>query len=399
LKYAVVILDGAAGEPLADYGNKTTLELANTPHLDALAKAGTVGLVLNVPAGMEPSSNVACTSILGYDPQDYPIGRGALELSALDVELAADQIAMRVNLCHVSEQGIMESYSTDNMSTADGHALGEQLKRVLDDDECTLYLGTGFRLYLVVKGHSGLLETKLAAAHNITDMPVADFPPEGPEADFLRRYLARAREVLAASDVNERRRREGQMTANELMIFWPGQRPQGMEDFSSRYGISAGLSSGVDLLVGIAKLAGIQVHQFAGVTDGPDNDYAAQGEGALKMLEEHDLIFVHVEAPDAEGHDGNAEGKRHAVEAIDAEILGRLRGWNKEPLRILALPDHPTPVASKRHTSKPVPFCLSGPGIPANGRSRMTEQEAADANLLVDPGWSLLQRLITENLC
>ena len=394
MKHAVVILDGAAGEPLADYNHKTSFERAFTPNLDALAQAGTIGLSLNVPAGMEPSSNVACTSILGYDPADYPIGRGALELAALDAELADDEIALRVNLCHVSEAGLMASYSTDNISTADGHALGKQLKQALDDSQCTLYMGTGFRLYLVVKGRPGLMQTTMPAAHDITDQLRADHLPVGPEAAFLIDYMARAKEVLAASDVNLRRRQNGQMTANEIMVFWPGQRPQGMEGFTQRYGISAGLCSGVDLLVGIAKLTGIKVHSFAGVTDGPDNDYAAQGRGALEMLKEHDLVFIHIEAPDAEGHDGNAEGKRRAIESIDAEIIGRLKDWSEGPLRILALPDHPTPVASKRHSAKPVPFCLYGPGVPHNGGSRLTEAEAESTGLVVDPGWRLLGQLL-----
>jgi 2,3-bisphosphoglycerate-independent phosphoglycerate mutase len=396
LKYAVVILDGAAGEPLEAYGNKTTFELADTPNLDALAASGCVGLAVNVPPSLEPSSNVACTSILGYDPLDYQIGRGALELAALGIEMAEDQIALRVNLCHVSDSGLMVSYSTDNLSSEDGHALGEELKQALDDDCCQLYAGTGFRLYLVVRGRSGLMQTEMFAAHDITDMPLTDHPPRGPEADFLKSYVDQARLVLAQSEVNQRRQSEGKMTANEVMIFWPGQRPSGMCSFRDTYGISAGLNSGVDLLVGIANLAGINVYNIPGVSDGPDNDYAAQGEGALKMLDEQDIIFIHVEAPDAEGHDGNAEGKRLAVEAIDSQIISRLRTWDRDELRILALPDHPTPVALKRHTREPVPFCLYGPGIAHNGAQRLTEKEAAATGLVVNPGWQMLRRMIRQ---
>jgi 2,3-bisphosphoglycerate-independent phosphoglycerate mutase len=346
---------------------------------------------------MEPSSNVACTSIIGYNPADYPIGRGALEFVALGVDLLDGQVALRVNLTNVTPEGIMHSYSTDNISNEDGHALGDELKAALDDDTFTLYKGTGFRLYLVVTGHPALMDTTLAAAHNITDMPVAEHLPQGPEAQLIRDFEARAKEVLATSRVNARRVAEGKLPATDVFAFWPGMRPSGMENFVARFGRQAALNSGVDLLNGIAQLTGIKRYSFAGVTDGPDNDYAAQGEGALAMLAENDVVFVHVEAPDAEGHDGNIEGKRLAVEAIDREIISRLQTFATEhPLRILALPDHPTPVMTKRHTSDPVPFVMAGPGIASNGAARLTEPEATATTLLVDPGYQLLNKLLTS---
>ena len=395
MKNVIVILDGASGEPLADYGGLTSLQLAYTPNLDILAQSGQVGLAVNVPDGMEPSSNVACTSIVGYDPRDYPIGRGALEVSALGVDLRDDEVALRVNLCNVSDDGIMVSYSCNNISSAEGHALGEELSAALDDEYCTLYAGTGFRLYLVVKGRPGLMQTELAAAHNITDMPLAEHQPTGPEADFIIDYMQRARAVLAQSETNARRIAQGEMPANEVMCFWPGQRPSGMQPFIERYGINAALNSGVDLLAGIARLTGIKTYDFAGVTDGPDTDYAAQGEGALAMLAEHDVVFVHIESPDAEGHDGHILGKRQAIEAIDREIVSRLMNYAAQnELRILALPDHPTPVIGKRHTADPVPFVMAGPGIAANSGLRLTEAEAASTGLVVDPGWQLLGRLL-----
>ena len=395
MKYIVVILDGASGDPLADFAGQTTLQLAQTPNLDALAAAGQVGLAVNVPEGMEPSSNVACSSIVGYDPLDYPIGRGALELSALGIELADDEVALRANLCHVSPAGIMVSYSCDNISSTDGHALADELKATLDDEQCTLYKGSGFRLYLVVKGRPGLMQTVLPQAHNLSDLPIADYPVEGPEADFAIGYMARANKLLANSPTNARLIAEGKLPATNLMCFWPGQRPSGMQPFSERYGLKAALNSGVDLLDGIATLTGIERFKFSGVTDGPDNDYAAQGEGALQMLADHDIVFLHIEAPDAEGHDGNILGKRLAVEAIDREIISRLRRYAVDkPLRIMALPDHPTPVVSKRHSAAPVPFLMAGPGIIPNSGKRLTEAEAAATGLLVDPGWQLLGLLI-----
>ena len=395
MRYALVILDGASGEALEACGGLTSLEAASTPHLDALAREGIVGLSVNVPADMDPSSNVACTSIVGYNPVDYPIGRGALELYALGITLRDDQVAMRVNLTNVTPQGIMHSYSTDNISSEDGHLIGDELKAALDDETFSLYKGAGFRLYLVVTGHPGIMETSFQAAHNFVDMPVAEHRPQGPEAQLIMDFEKRAKRVLAASPVNAQRVLKGKLPVTDVFAFWPGVRPCGMEDFATKYKKQAAMNSGVDLLNGIAQLAGIRCYEFSGVTDGPDNDYAAQGKGALVMLEENDIAFVHVEAPDAEGHDGSIEGKRKAIEAIDREIISRLRDYARQhPLRILALPDHPTPVHTKRHTRDPVPFVMAGPGLEPNGGKRLTEKEAQATGLLIDPGYLLLGKLL-----
>lgn len=397
MKYCIVITDGASGEPVPEFGNKTSLETACTPHLDALAAEGLVGLAKTVPDDLEPSSNVACTSICGYDPRLFPVGRGALEGAALGIRLADDEVALRLNLTHVNPEGIMQSYSTDNISVADGSALINELAEALDDEMFTLHAGTGFRGILVVKGRPGLMSTRMPAAHDMTDQYVADHPTTGPEAALLVEYERRAREILAASPTNARRRGEGKLVATDVFLFWPGQRPENMPPFSSVYGKQAGIMSGVDLLNGIAFLADITNFHFEGVTDGPDNDYAAQGEGALVMLAEKDVVFCHVEAPDAEGHDGNAPGKVEAIEAIDREILSRLRHYaESKPLRILVMPDHPTPVLKKRHTRDLVPFVLSGPGVAPNAGIRMTEAEAASTGLVVDPGHLLMEMLLSE---
>jgi len=399
MKYAIVILDGASGAQLDLFNGRTTFEAAYTPFLDALARDGQVGLAYNVPIDLEPSSNIACTSICGYDPAAYLIGRGAIEGAALGIELADDEVALRLNLTHVSPEGIMVSYSTDNISREDGLALLSELAAVLDDETFTLHAGTGFRGILVVKGHYGLLETEFPAAHNMTDELVASYPASGPEIALIADYCARAKEVLAASPTNKRRAACGKMVATDVFAFWPGVRPAGMPAFSIAYeGVKAGMLSGVDLLNGIAKLASIHTYEFEGITDGPDNDYASQGQGALTMLDECDLVFIHVEAPDAEGHDGNAAGKKAAIEAIDREILSLLIAYADDPttpaLRILALPDHPTPVTTKRHSHDPVPFVLFGPGITPNGTRRLTEKEAAATGLVIDPGYHLMRTLL-----
>jgi 2,3-bisphosphoglycerate-independent phosphoglycerate mutase len=401
MRYAVVILDGAADVAIDELGGQTCLEAAKTPELDALAADGSVGLAKNTPDGMEPSSNIACTSICGYDPALYPIGRGALEGAALGIELAAGQVALRTNLCNVTPEGVMHSYSTDNISTEAAAPLYAELAAALDDETFKLYAGTGFRGILVVSGHPELLECEFPAAHNMSDQMVADYAASGPAAALalIAGYEARAKAVLDASAANRARAAAGQMAATELLAFWPGAKPDGMPPFGRQYGRRAAMISGVDLLAGIAGLCGIDVVKVAGVTDGPDNDYAAQGAAAVAALDDHDVVIVHVEAPDAEGHDGNATGKVAAIEAIDREIVARLRAsaWAAQgALRLAALPDHPTPAATKRHAPGCVPFLLSGPGLPANAGTRLTEAEGAATGLILDPGFQLMGKLLAE---
>ncbi|NTU90155.1 MAG: cofactor-independent phosphoglycerate mutase, partial [Actinobacteria bacterium] len=320
MKYAIVILDGASGYPLDIFDGRTSLEQANTPFLDLLAREGMTGLSKNVPEGVEPSSNVACMSIMGYDPVRYAIGRGAIEGASLGVDLQPGDVAMRMNLCCVQD-GIMKSYSTGNISSVDSYAMADEIAAVLDDETFSITKGVSFRHILKVKGHPEIMDLTYTAPHNITDTSIAGCEPQGEGADLLRDYMARANEVLAASPVNARRVTEGLLPATNAWVFWPGMKPEGMESFMEKYGKEAGMLSPVDLLNGLAELTSMKRYAFPGVTDGPDNDYEAQGEGALMMLAENDLVIIHVESPDTAGHDGEAEQKVAAIEAIDREIV------------------------------------------------------------------------------
>ena len=403
MKYAVVIIDGAADEPLDCFEGRTCLEQANTPFLDSLARDGIVGLAKNVPDGCEPGSNVACMSIMGYDPARYDIGRGAIEGAALGIDLAPGEIAMRVNFCCV-EDGRMKSYSSGNISTDDSHALAEQVKARLDDDEFELFKATSFRHILRVRNHPGLMDLVYHTAHDISDQKVLGLEPKAPEgagaevreaADAINAWMREASAILADSSVNERRIKENELPANTAWAFWPGVKPEGMEQFSKQYNVNAAMLSPVDLLHGLAGLTGIPCFDAPGMSDGPGNDYASQGEKAVEILGDKDLVFVHIEASDAAGHDGSPEAKVAAIEATDREIVSRLFTLADTcDLRILALPDHPTPCRVKTHTRDMVPFVMGGPGIEAAGGSRLTESEARAGGIVVDPGWKLMGRLL-----
>jgi 2,3-bisphosphoglycerate-independent phosphoglycerate mutase len=392
MKYIVVILDGASGWPLEALDGKTTLEAARTPHLDALAREGEVGLAQTVPPGAEPSSAAACTSIIGYDPIADYVGRGAIEAASMGIRLADDEVALRMNLVSTAD-GIMASYSAGHITTTESRAIVAELASALDDDTFRLYPGVAYRHILVVKGHPELMDLEFTPPHDISDKPIAPHLPEGAGADLLLDYMARAKAVLGGIDVNVCRRESGQLAATDVWPFWPGVAPRGMVPFTERRGINAAMTSGVDLLNGLAVLAGIDRLSIAGVTDGSDTDYAAQADGALASLADHDLVVIHVESPDEEGHAGSVGGKVEAIEAIDREVIARVRRCSEE-VRVLAMPDHPTPIELKTHVGEPVPFVLAGPGIAANGATRYCESAAAETGLLLDPGRLVLDRLL-----
>ncbi len=402
MQYAIVILDGASGEPVPEFEGKTTFEISVTPHLDALARQGMVGLMQNVPSHLESSSNVACMSIMGYDPAVYPVGRGAIEGAALGIDLKPGQVALRLNLCYV-EDGVMKGYSTDNITTADGHALARELKEELDDDVFTLYPGTSFRQILVVNDHAELMGLEYETPHDNTGLDITEaYKPKAPDerrqaaADLITDYTRRANAVLAKSPVNERRIAEGLWPANHVWVFWPGEKPSSLLPFAEVYGKKAAMNSAVDLLDGLALLTGMETYAFDGVTDGPANDFAAQGRGGITMLEDgNDVVFIHVEAPDTAGHDGRPDEKRNSIEMSDKHIVGPLIRYGEEhPLRIAVMPDHPTPLSTRKHSREPVPFLVAGPGIDRNGAARLTEDEAKATGAFVNPGHALLKDVV-----
>ncbi len=392
MRYCVIILDGAAGWPLPELGGRTTLQAAETPNLDRMARSGTVGLAQTVPAGLEPSSSAACTSILGYDPVADHVGRGAIEAASMGIELTSDEVALRLNLVTVAD-GLMNSYSGGHIGTEESHAIVADLARALDDETFRLYPGVAYRHILVVKGHPGLTDLLYTPPHDIPGQPVADHLPNGAGAELLLDYMRRAQPVLENNAVNRCRVSDGFLPVTDVWPFWPGTAPRSMMPFSARFGLSAGLTSGVDLLNGLAVLTGIERLIIPGVTDGPDNDYRAQAEGAIAALSDHDVVIVHVESPDEAGHSGDIDGKIAAIEAIDLEVIARFMDLEGD-VRILAMPDHPTPIELRTHVGEPVPFVLWGSGVIASGASAYDEESAASTRLMVDPGRDVMSMLL-----
>ena len=393
MKYCVVIIDGAAGLPLPERGGKTCLELAETPNLDALAGEGVVGLARTVPAGMEPSSACACMSVLGYDPRVYYRGRSAIEAKAMDIAIGEGEVVFRCNLVGVRD-GKMKSYSAGYISSEESKELISALNEDLSNDSVHFYPGVSYRNILKLRGHEETLSAQCTPPHDIPDKPVAEFLPKGKGSQILRELMQRSEAVLKDHPINAERVAHGDIPATTIWLFWgSGQVPE-MPSFRKSYGLNAALTSGVDLLKGLGKMAGMKVLDIAGVSDGPDNDYAAQANGALRALEEHDLVVVHIEAPDEAAHAGSINDKVEAIERIDKEVIGRLRSYQKDALRVLAMPDHPTPIKIRTHSPEPVPFLLWGKGFKPNGAREFTEAAAKGTGLLVADGYKIMGKLL-----
>lgn len=392
MKYIIVIMDGASGLPLEVLKDKTTLEAAVTPLLDSVAKHATIGLTHNVPLNLEPSSSTAITSILGIDPVANYVGRAAIEAAAMGIELAPGEIALRLNTVTV-EDSKMKSYACGHISTEESTAIINRLAAQLNDDTFTLYPGKAYRHILVVRTMPELLETQLTPPHDISDKPIAGHEPRGTNAaEKLNDYRARARAILADDPTNAARIAAGELPCTDVWPFWPGEAPGKLDSISERHSISLALSSGVDLLFGLAKLYGAEGLHIEGVTDGPDNDYDKQAAQSLAALESHDAVIIHIESPDEMGHAGNFAGKIEAIEAIDRKVISRVVAYQRqhEDVRVLVLPDHPTPIALKTHTHEPVPFMMWGSGIDPNGGFAFSEKAAANTGLVFDPGYKLL---------
>jgi 2,3-bisphosphoglycerate-independent phosphoglycerate mutase len=396
MKYCVLIIDGAADWPMAAHGGKTCLELAHTPNMDAMAKAGIVGLLHTVPPKMEPSSACACMSALGYDPRAYYRGRSAIEAHGMGVPINEGEVAFRCNLVAI-RSGKMWSYSCGHISTGEGQALVTTLNEKLGNDEVQFFPGVSYRHLCKIKGREDTLLASCTPPHDIPDKAIAEFLPKGPGSDLLRELMARSELVLRDHPVNIERRARGDIPATMIWLFWSSGKIPDMPAFKEVYGLDAAVISGVDIVRGLARMTGIEVLDIPGVTGDMNNDYAAQANGAMEALVSYDIVIVHVEATDEAAHAGLVKDKIEAIRMVDKEIVAQLRAWDKDALRVLILPDHATPLEIRTHVADPVPFMLWGSGFTPTdrgGAKRFTEAEAKGTGVLIKEGYNIMHRLI-----
>ncbi len=396
MKYCILIIDGAAGLPLPERGGQTCLELTHTPNLDAMAPEGILGLVRTVPLEMEPSSACACMSVLGYDPRVYYRGRAAIEAKSMGITVSDGEVVFRCNLVAVRD-GKMWDYSSGHISTDEAQQLIDALNESLGNDQVHFYPGISYRHICKLKGREDTLSATCTPPHDIPGKPIAEFMPCGQGSELLLDLMKRSEFVLQEHPVNVERKARGDIPASMLWLFWGSGQIPDMPPFKQIYGLEAAITSGVDLLPGLAQMIGMDTLDIPGVTDGLDNDYAAQAAGALEALEEHDLVVIHIEAPDEAAHAGSIDDKIEAIQRIDREVVSRLRSWRQNALRLLIMPDHPTPINTQTHSPDPVPFLLWGAEFTTNGARRFTEAEAAKTGLFIDPGYNIMRRLMVKD--
>jgi 2,3-bisphosphoglycerate-independent phosphoglycerate mutase len=333
-------------------------------------------------------------SLLGYDPRVYYRGRGAIEARSMGIPIGDGEVVFRCNLVTVSD-GKMWSYSSGYISTEEARALIASLNESLGNDEVLFYPGVSYRHICKIKGHEEALLAACTPPHDIPGKPIEEFLPQGPGSELLRELMEHSEAVLRDHPVNMARTSRGDIPATMIWLFWGSGEIPDMPSFRQTYGIDAALTSGVHLLRGLARMTGMKTLSLPGVTDGLDNDYAAQAEGALEALKECDMVVIHVEAPDEAGHAGSVDDKVQAIQRVDKEMVGRILSWDRDAIRVLVMPDHPTPIEVQTHTEEPVPFMLWGPGFLANGAKRFTEREAKSTGLFVEKGYNIMGSLIT----
>jgi len=393
MKYVVLIIDGAAGLPLPERDNKTSLELAVTPNLDEMVREGKLGMTRTVPSGMEPSSACACMSVMGYDPVVYYQGRAGIEARSMGIEVGDNEVVFRCNLVTVRD-GRMWDYSAGHVSTGEAGEIIATLNQELGSSHVQFYPGVSYRHILKLRGYNETLKAVCTPPHDIPGKPVAEFLPQGPGSHLLKDLMTRSQDILRGHKINEKRRSAGEPPVSLIWLFWGSGAAPEMPTYNETYGLKAAMTSGVDLLKGLAMMSGMEILDIPGVTDGPDNDYQAQAVGALEALGEYDMVVVHIEAPDEAAHGGLIEEKVKAIQDIDAEVIGCLRAWQEDDLRVLIMPDHPTPISLRTHTAEPVPFLFWGTGIDSNGAARFTEAEAAKTGLFIEPGYKIMGELL-----
>jgi 2,3-bisphosphoglycerate-independent phosphoglycerate mutase len=406
MKHVIVIPDGAADAPQESLGGRTPFQAAHTPALDALAAHGRVGLTNHVPASLPPGSEVACMSLMGYDPLRYFTGRAPLEAAAQGIVLGPHDWAVRCNLVTITDQ-TMEDFTAGHVSTAEAVELLAAAQRGLAADfpeiaaSWSFVPGVSYRNLLLHRGSAAAApfdgSLRATPPHDLMDKPVVDDFPRGLGSRLLADMMARSAAWLAGHPVNAARVAAGKRPATHVWLWGVGRAPA-MEPFVEKYGMSGTMITAVDLLRGLASLAGWKRLEVPGATGYLDTDYAAKGRAAIAELAIADLVCVHVEAPDEASHEGNAAAKVKAIEEIDAKIVAPLAAHlsGVGDHRILVCPDHPTFIATKTHSRGHVPFLMAGTGIAPSGHATYDESAAAASGQRIEPGWTLMGEFLRQ---
>lgn len=399
MKYIVVLGDGMADEPIPALGGKTPLDATVTPVLDELAGKGTLGTVQNVPAGMAPGSDVANLSVLGYDPAANYSGRSPLEALSVGVQMEDDDVIFRSNIVTLTEsepyaQKTILDHSSGEISTADADILMDAIRAEFNNDTFRFYTGTSYRHILVWKhGRVSALEPP----HDHLGKVIGDYLPQ---EKVLRDMMERSFDILNNHPLNLARAAAGKHKANSLWFWGAGTKPK-VQNFKEKTGLTGAMISAVDLLKGIAVGAGMKVYNVPGATGSIDTNWEGKAQAAIDALLKDgcDYAYIHVEAPDEMGHQGRVEDKVKSIEYLDSRLIARVKQAMEaagEDYRMLILPDHPTPLRIRTHTSNPVPYLLYDSTHEQKKRERFTEESARNADNFEPNGYKLLERFLAK---
>jgi 2,3-bisphosphoglycerate-independent phosphoglycerate mutase len=395
MKIVIIQGDGMPDHPVPELGNRTPLEAARTPNMDEIAKRGVFGLVKTIPEGLPPGSDVGNLSVLGYDPTLYYTGRSPLEAASIGVDVRETDVTFRCNLVTLKESDgktLMEDYSAGHISTEEAREIILDIRGELErEGEIDFYPGVSYRHLMV--WHGGTDRMRTTPPHDISGKEVSPYLPSGEGADKLNRLIERSKGLLKNHPVNLRRMEQGKNPATSIWLWGQGRTPR-MPRFKELYGIEGAVISAVDLVKGIGIYAGLRVLDVPGATGYLDTNYEGKVEYALRVLEEVDLVMIHIEATDETGHEGKADLKIRAIEDLDSRVIGPVLDGIKrfKDYKILILSDHPTPIGIKTHVNEPVPFAIfsSRDGSIKDESRVFSEVSASQTGVFVDEGWRLM---------
>jgi 2,3-bisphosphoglycerate-independent phosphoglycerate mutase len=396
MKYIVLVGDGMADYPVAELGERTPLEAARIPNMNFIAKAGTLARVKTIPQKATPGSDVANITIFGYDPQKYYTGRGALEAANLGVDLEDGDVAFRCNLITASGDKLVD-YSAGHISTKEAAILIKYVDKHLGTDRIKFYPGVSYRHLMLAKrgAEEKMQDLACKPPHDISGQSISKNLPKGEAAQKIIKLMEDSRKILERHEINLVRVDLKENPGNMIWLWGQGEKPA-MPEFQEKFGVSGSVISAVDLIKGLGRILGLDVINVPGATGYYDTDYEGKAKAALKSLEEKDFVFVHVEAPDEAGHNGDLREKITAIERFDQLVVGTILNAFKgrEDFRVMVMPDHATPVSVKTHTADIVPCGIFGKGIAAGNFSAYSEKEAQKATLFFERGYELMDYFI-----
>ena len=404
MKHIIILGDGMADEPCPELGGKTPIEAADTPALDRLAKLGRSGLLATVPDGFSPGSEIAHLSLLGYNLPEVFEGRGTLEAASMGIDIEPGEMAMRCNLICIAEDGTIKNHSAGHISTEEASELIGALNEALGDEKTRFFPGVSYRHLLKIKG--GDKRILCTPPHDVPGTPAADVmvrplvDEAAPTADFINDLIIRSREILENHPVNLRRKAEGKDPANSIWPWSPGYKPA-MKTMQELFGIRKGyVISAVDLIMGIGVYAGLKPIHVEGATGLYDTNYEGKTQAAIEALKgDADFVFLHIEASDEAGHEGNAVLKKQTIESLDSRVVAPVMKAIEEmdeEVAVALLPDHPTPCRLRTHTSRPVPFVIWKPGVESASVERYSEKEAENGGYGLMSDDEFIKELLTH---